>query len=264
MKLKSNPKTSTKLKENDKGKSSLYSNQKENNELEQEVEVEMDNLEIDTTVKSSKKQSHKLIIILKHASLELSKSKHHPEILNSDDHLKQIHQMKKTAEDYRPDITHQCLLSLFDSPLNKTGMLQVYIHTSNNILIEINPICRIPRTFKRFSGLFSQLLLKSKIQAPGSNEILLKLVNGGIKSIIPKCIPLIELNENSRLINIDEYGKSISRKSKSVAYLIGAMSKGEMMNEEKDDSVSLSSYGLTASVVCSRVVNAYENIWNIL
>lgn len=42
---------------------------------------------------------------------------------------------------------------LFDSPLNRAGLLQVYIHTEKNVLIEINPQTRIPRTFKRFGGL---------------------------------------------------------------------------------------------------------------
>jgi rRNA small subunit pseudouridine methyltransferase Nep1 len=31
--------------------------------------------------------------------------------------------------------------------------LQVYIHTALGVLIEVNPHVRIPRTFKRFSGL---------------------------------------------------------------------------------------------------------------
>jgi len=59
----------------------------------------------------------------------------------------------KNIADCRPDITHQCLLALLDSPLNKAGHLQVYIHTNQNVLIEINPSIRIPRTFRRFCGL---------------------------------------------------------------------------------------------------------------
>jgi hypothetical protein len=35
------------------------------------------------------------------------KSKKDIEILNSDDHQKQIKSMKKTYEEYRPDVTHQ-------------------------------------------------------------------------------------------------------------------------------------------------------------
>jgi rRNA small subunit pseudouridine methyltransferase Nep1 len=50
----------------------------------------------------------------------------------------------------------QCLLTLLDSPLNKAGLLQVYIHTAKGVLIEVNPGVRIPRTFKRFSGLMGK------------------------------------------------------------------------------------------------------------
>ena len=44
-------------------------------------------------------------------------------------------------------------MQLLDSPLNKAGLLQVYIHTAKHVLIEVNPQIRIPRTFKRFAGL---------------------------------------------------------------------------------------------------------------
>lgn len=54
------------------------------------------------------------------------------------------------------DTALQCLLTLLDSPLNKAGLLQVYIHTAKGVLIEVNPSVRIPRTFKRFSGLMGE------------------------------------------------------------------------------------------------------------
>lgn len=49
---------------------------------------------------------------------------------------------------------------LMDSPLNRAGLLQVYIHTEKNALIEINPQTRIPRTFPRFCGLMGKHFLK--------------------------------------------------------------------------------------------------------
>lgn len=49
-------------------------------------------------------------------------------------------------------------MMLLDSPLNRVGMLQVYIHTEKNVLIEINPHVRIPRTFKRFCGLIGRTI----------------------------------------------------------------------------------------------------------
>jgi hypothetical protein len=74
-------------------------------------------------------------------------------LLNCDDHQGILAKTGRDIADARPDITHQCLLTLLDSPLNKAGLLQVYIHTAKGTLIEVNPHVRIPRTFKRFSGL---------------------------------------------------------------------------------------------------------------
>jgi len=79
-------------------------------------------------------------------------------LLNCDDHQSILAKTGRDIADARPDITHQCLLTLLDSPLNKAGLLQVYIHTAKGTLIEVNPHVRIPRTFKRFSGLMGQLM----------------------------------------------------------------------------------------------------------
>lgn len=50
-------------------------------------------------------------------------------------------------------------MMLLDSPLNQAGMLQVYLHTERNVLIEVSPHVRIPRTFNRFAGLMSEYTL---------------------------------------------------------------------------------------------------------
>lgn len=43
---------------------------------------------------------------------------------------------------------------MLDSRLNKSGGLQaVYVRTEKGVLIEVKPHARLPRTFKRFSGL---------------------------------------------------------------------------------------------------------------
>ena len=119
----------------------------------------------------------KIIVLLDKACLETTKTKRNDfELLNCDDHR---HIAKKNGLDpanYRPDILHQELLALIDSPLNKAGHLQVFIHTEKQVLIEVNPKVRIPRTFKRFSGLMVQLLHKLKIRSATDSEMLLKVI----------------------------------------------------------------------------------------
>lgn len=76
-----------------------------------------------------------------------------------------------------------------DSPLSKSGKLQVYIHTENNVLIEVSPHVRIPRTYKRFAGLMVQLLHKLKIRASNGPETLLKIIKNPIEAHLPASAP---------------------------------------------------------------------------
>ena len=144
-----------------------------------------------------KNNAKRLIVVLMYSSLETvkvgggSKSKESGKdsgnyaLLNSDDHLSILKKHNKDISKHRPDITHQCLLSLLDSPLNKAGFLQVFIHTDKNVLIEINPHVRIPRTFKRFCGLMVQLLHKLSIRAVNGPEKLLKVIKNPITDHLP-------------------------------------------------------------------------------
>lgn len=69
----------------------------------------------------------KLIVILDQACLESIKGAGGKEyqLLNPDKHKDRILRSNRDATTVRPDITHQCLLMLMDSPLNRMGMLQV-------------------------------------------------------------------------------------------------------------------------------------------
>lgn len=159
-----------------------------------------------------------LIIVLDNASLEtvsLGSSKNSRcTLLNCDDHQGLIRKHKVDIANIRPDITHQCLLMALDSPLNKAGLLRVYVRTSKNVLIEIDPHTRIPRTFKRFSGLMSnidlliarsdymihvltlylpkaQLLRKLSIRSLESSKRLLKVIKNPISIHLPDGSPKI-------------------------------------------------------------------------
>jgi rRNA small subunit pseudouridine methyltransferase Nep1 len=73
----------------------------------------------------------KLYIILEQAPIEAATINKHNVLLNSDEHKTYIiKKLKKDFSDYRPDILHSCLLALMDSPLNKAGYLNVYVHTA--------------------------------------------------------------------------------------------------------------------------------------
>lgn len=54
-------------------------------------------------------------------------------------------------------------------------MQKVYVRSKKNVLIEVHPQVRLPRTFRRFCGLFCQVLQKLSIRSTNSKEKLLKV-----------------------------------------------------------------------------------------
>lgn len=70
--------------------------------------------------------------------------------------------------------------------MNKAGCLRILINTEDDQVIEINPKTKIPRTFKRFSGMLAKLLETGKIEFEG--EVLLEILAGKIEDNLPeKC-----------------------------------------------------------------------------
>lgn len=128
------------------------------------------------TSPSKHAKGRRVIVLLDLANLETVKTKNGDfELLNCDDHVHIMRRTKKDPANYRPDILHQELMAVLDSPLNKAGHVTVYFHTNKNVLVEVNPACRIPRTFKRFSGLMVQLLHRLKIRSTDGRDTLLKV-----------------------------------------------------------------------------------------
>ncbi|KGM91886.1 18S rRNA pseudouridine methyltransferase [Paracoccidioides brasiliensis Pb18] len=219
-------------------------------------------------ISSSDKETKRLIVVLSNASLETYRTSaggRNPNgreekysLLNSDEHIGVMRKMNRDISDARPDITHQCLLTLLDSPINKAGKLQIYIHTAKGVLIEVSPTVRIPRTFKRFAGLMVQLLHRLSIRSTNSQEKLLKTT----------CLPTagrLTLSFDSPVVRVNDYIESLGP-NESICVFVGAMAKGrdDFADSFKDDTISISNYSLSASVACSKFCHAAEDVWDIV
>ena len=68
------------------------------------------------------------------------------------------------------------MMAVMDAPLNKAGKVRLLVHSEKNVLFEVSSTTRIPRTFKRFSGLMVQLLHRLKIRSADGKDTLLKVV----------------------------------------------------------------------------------------
>jgi rRNA small subunit pseudouridine methyltransferase Nep1 len=159
----------------------------------------------------------------------------------------------------------QCLLTLLDSPINKAGKLQIYIHTARGVLIEVSPTVRIPRTFKRFAGLMVQLLHRLSIRSVNSQEKLLKVIPNPISDHLPPNCRKITLSFDAPLVRVREYVEKLDDKE-SICVFVGAMAKGtdNFADEYVDEKIAISNYSLSASVACSKFCHAAEDVWGIV
>ncbi|EEH23475.1 ribosomal RNA small subunit methyltransferase NEP1 [Paracoccidioides brasiliensis Pb03] len=226
-------------------------------------------------ISSSDKETKRLIVVLSNASLETYRTSaggRNPNgreekysLLNSDEHIGVMRKMNRDISDARPDITHQCLLTLLDSPINKAGKLQIYIHTAKGVLIEVSPTVRIPRTFKRFAGLMVQLLHRLSIRSTNSQEKLLKVIRNPITDHLPPNCRKVTLSFDSPVVRVNDYIESLGP-NESICVFVGAMAKGrdDFADSFKDDTISISNYSLSASVACSKFCHAAEDVWDIV
>jgi len=70
---------------------------------------------------------------------------------------------------------------------------------------------------------------------------------------------------STHLVNIRDYARDeCGDINQSVVFVIGAMAKGSVNVDYHEDTVSISSYPLSAALTCAKVCAAFEEKWNVL
>ena len=67
----------------------------------------------------------------------------------------------------RPDILHVSLLTLQDSPLLESGLLEVYFQAYDGRIFKVEPETRITKHYERWKGLMAQLLKTGRVPPDG-------------------------------------------------------------------------------------------------
>ncbi|KAI4965159.1 hypothetical protein ZWY2020_057370 [Hordeum vulgare] len=147
--------------------------------------------------------------------------------LEFDDHANYLRKQNRNPADYRPDIIHQALLAIFDSPLTKAGRLQaVYVRTEKGVLFEIALM---------FACHGRKPLLWFDVSLSYSAE---KAVN--------LCDYVAKSNDDEPLV-----------------FVVGAMAHGKVDKEYSDDYIQISGYPLSAACCLNLICSALEQKWSI-
>ncbi len=184
----------------------------------------------------------------KPTSIVLDDSKHHSAMKDLDGREKRG----------RPDIIHQCLLSVLDSRASK--FLEIYIHTIDDKIIWINSETRLPRNYNRFIGLMEDLFEKEEIRA--GDKVLLKILDLELEDLVEDVDLVIVMSERGE--KGEEFLREAFGGEDSVAICIGAFPHGDF-DEDTIESlgnaefVAIADEPLTSLYITNRVICIYED-----
>ncbi len=184
----------------------------------------------------------------KPTSIVLDDSKHHSAMRDLDEREKRG----------RPDIIHQCLLSVLDSRASR--FLEIYVHTIDDRIIWINNETRLPRNYNRFIGLMEDLFEKEEIKA--GEKVLLKILDLELEDLVEDVDLVIVLSERGE--KGEEFLREAFGGESRVAICIGAFPHGDF-DEDTIESlgevefVSIADEPLTSLYITNRVICIYED-----
>ena len=186
----------------------------------------------------------------------------HPEfvLLDRSYHHAAMKTLKDSEKRGRPDIVHFALLEALGSPLNKEGLLQVYVHTFSDYVITIAPETRLPRNYNRFIGLMEQLFEFEKIPPTGKPLLALK------KQRLPQLLQVVKptyvlaFSRKRKIFTLEDAVSKLSNKEKPVA-IVGGFPHGHFSEKTSglvDETVAIDPEMLETWTVTSRLIYEYE------
>ena len=171
------------------------------------------------------------------------------------------HAMLKLAESEkrgRPDLVHLTLLSVTSTPLYLAGQVKVYIHTRDDVVLELKEGTRPPKSYARFRDLVQKLL---KERPEGG---LITVYESSISDLLARIRPdlVIGLSTQGKMSSLEEVAVEIAS-ANNPAIVIGGFPKGHFTPETISWLhlvLRIHPDSLDAHVVASRLVYEVERL----
>ena len=163
----------------------------------------------------------------------------------------------------RPDIVHNTLLQILETPLNWAGHLQTFIHTQDDYVITVNSKIRLPKNYVRFVGLVEQLFAED--QVPKNGEPLLSIDRMPLRQLLGRLKPgkvlgLSTLGKPMLIRELAQHASSIT----NPLVMVGGFPRGHFATEIRQlasEMFTVDARSLDAWVVAGRFVYDFE--WSI-
>ncbi len=177
-------------------------------------------------------------------------------LLDRSFHHSAMERLKDSEKRGRPDLVHGTLLSVTGTPLYLEGKVKAFVHTYQNMVLDIAPKTRIPKSYFRFRGLMEKAL-------SGEDSSLVRVRKSDLLELVRKTISpdiVFGLSVQGRRTELEELaGKLMEADNPCV--LVGGFPHGHFMPETLsivDELVRIHEMPLEAHVVTSRLLYEFE------
>ncbi len=185
------------------------------------------------------------------AEILLDRSFHHTAMLR----------LKEAEKRGRPDLVHVALLSVTGSPLYQEGGVRVFVHTYEDVVVEIEAKTRIPKNYIRFRGLMEKALRE---EPEGG---LVKVYPADIRELVRKVIApdrVVGLSVQGRPTSYDGVAKELAS-ARSPCVVVGGFPHGHFSERTLgllDGLARIDTRPLEAHVAVARLVYEMEKEWS--
>ncbi|KAF9761594.1 Ribosomal RNA small subunit methyltransferase NEP1 [Nosema granulosis] len=147
--------------------------------------------------------------------------------------------------------TYRALHIFFSSPMNKSENLKVILHTSSNVMIELDTLLEIPSDIEEYSETMEYLSKRMKLKA-SNGKVLAKVVKSKIGEI---------LNPNTYRLGLSTEGKVLELNPNNNYTLF--LNLADKDGHEVEYDIRVSNYELGVDATCGRVLSLFEEALEI-
>ncbi|KAH8738948.1 hypothetical protein FG386_000814 [Cryptosporidium ryanae] len=220
-------------------------------------------------------KSASICILLLNSTLYVNKNKNEKRELITEINLFGKESQSIGEREVRPDIIHNSLLMLLDSPLCKAGYLsEIIILNQDGKLLKIDPKFRVPRSFKVFSKVFSEFLSSpnGELRLP-DGMVVLSIKNETIEEFLSGTEVVVGFSRVAKREDFQEFMKEKiknvlnNENIKKLIFVIGAASKGsvcDIYSSFYSHYISICDISMPTYICCSKICSELEEVLEIL
>ncbi len=177
-------------------------------------------------------------------------------LLDRSFHHAAMERLRDSEKRGRPDLVHGALLSATGTPLYLEGKVELFVHTYDDVVVEIAPKTRIPKSYLRFRGLMEQALL-------GGGDKLVSAHRSKLAELVKRVVKpdiTVGLSVQGMKMELEDLAGRLMSADNPCA-IVGGFPHGHFTPETLsvvDELVRIHEMPLEAHVVTSRVLYEFE------